>query len=235
MINCPNCGSSSGIDCHGRNFCHACHKDFNNKDLIKKDRPQNRLELPEWDPLAIFPKEAENYLNTYHLIRTLDMFWSSVYNRLCFPYYAIKSQLQQTQTMIGCWMRDITNQSSRKWLYAGMPKSEYNWVYHTDPEDDRGHETASLCIVEDCISALRVSKHMDCLSLGGTSWNTTILYPLLKEYDDIYIFLDNDDAGHRAMQKFIKEFNLLIKIHRIRGLKDPKLYTDTELEETLFK
>lgn len=238
MDNCPNCNSKSGIDVHGRQFCHACHKNFPGKgrDLIEVERKSNKIEMPEWDTTDIFPEEAYEYLSKYHYGRDKNVFWSSKYSRLCFPYYSINTYGETV--MIGCWMRSLDKQPSPgsgqrpKWLMAGQ--KDFCWVYRRSYFIlQKCLNTEAVCLVEDVISAIRVSEFMDCICLGGTSINI-YTKKTLKDYKNVYIFLDGDEAGKTGAEKLRKELKLTHNVRVIRAKKDPKEFDSQCLREVLL-
>ena len=237
MDNCPNCQSSSGVDVHGRDFCHACGKDFpgKGKDLLpKKQPPRKSLELPVWDPFDCFPDKAYDYLNKFHYVRDERCFWSSKYDRLCFPYYKKDDFLYNgPETMIGCWMRSLDQQP--KWKLAGS--KDFAWVYFKARKVWESEETEyrlnnTIVLVEDVISAIRVSKYLDCVHLGGTSINKST-EDLLNAYINVYIFLDGDEAGKNGAMKIRNKLKLNYNVRVIRAKKDPKCHTDEELKRIL--
>jgi len=230
---CPDCNSRTGLaEYKDSTYCFKCHKLRTKKnrllDLIDKaykalgEKKPEILNLP--DDLEYTPAE---YLWKYYLYE--GGLWSKKYNRLCFPYY------NKNKEMIGCWMRDLENRvypygmKKVKWLYVGDPKSTYNWIYRKN----KNKRTRSIVIVEDVISALRVSKYIDVICLGGTSWTTETILPELLKYKKIIVWLDGDKAGHNASWKFAVEFRVFRDIKEIRTKKDPKCYDDKELKGSL--
>lgn len=251
---CPNCDSKSGVDTKGREFCHACHKDFGFSEIGKRiDKTLNKItkQLIKVGSTLPLPKpndksltiEAITYLDKYFELGNIpyiDIFWSDKYDRLCFPYYIDKLD---GRSMIGCWMRDITNTQPAKWLYAGKDQNSYVWIYTThalcaNPNNDMNcveckYNYRRVCIVEDVISAKRCSKYMDTICLGGTSFSSEALLKELLGYKSILIFLDGDSAGRIAANKFRNQYKLLRDVRILRNKKDPKCYSNQQLEKFL--
>lgn len=216
---CPNCGSRSGVDVYNRGFCHACKKDFNTKSIIKKERPHERLELPQ--RTDYITKQEGEYLNRYEIdMLGVLCFHSEEYNRLCFPY-------PNSGIMKGCWMRDLTGLSRAKWLFAGT--RDFVWAYVTKERNE------TCVVVEDVISAIKLSRYTDVVCLGGTSFSYPLLVPhfLKHGYQKLIAFFDGDKAGKTAAQKFRLRFKGLVDVDIIRTTKDPKEYTHEQLGEML--
>lgn len=253
---CPHCNSKSGVDIKGRDFCHACKKNFNKKErsigkeiLEGIEEIKNRtLRMPEEEYYTI-TEDEEKYLLKYNIQQGVNsiVFHSSLYNRLVFPYY-------DTYNMRGCWMRNISDNFRPKWLFAGekyfswhyltLPKEPVSYIKEvykigtTDKYNDllnicaRTLNMSKICLVEDVISAIRVSKFMDVICLGGT-YLSKYDKEVIQQYNQVVIFLDPDSAGREAAKKIRKELKLTMKCRIIRGTQDPKCYPDEELKEIL--
>ncbi len=237
MDACPNCNSKSGVDAHGRQFCHACHKDFPGKgrDLLPQKSITKCTIMPEIDSLVndtlIWPPEAFYYLHKYYIddeqLRSSGAFWSNRYKRICFPYY---QEDYKQDKMIACHMRSLTEQP--KWRFVGT--KDFCWLLFTDRvEEDERVVYPYVCLVEDVLSAIRVSKYIDCICLGGTSINM-YTRETLNDYKNVYIFLDGDEAGKKGAEKIRKELKLTHNVKVIRAKKDPKEFDNEWLKEILL-
>lgn len=215
---CPNCGSKSGVHSDPeKDWCFACEtKSGSNKSLI--DVPRKQLGLPSIEEFSL-PVEIAQWIEKYHLsrkeLKKQGAFWSTDKQRLCFPYYIYGE-------MRGCWMRSLDKQP--KWLFAG--NKDFAWVIV-------GQGGENVCIVEDVVSAIRVSKVMDCICLGGTSINDYVK-EALTNYSNVYIFLDGDDAGVKGADKIRNEIKLTHKVKVIRSRQDPKEFDEEWLREILL-
>ncbi len=109
-----------------------------------------------------------------------------------------------------------------------------------------------LVLVEDYISAIRVSKFCDTLCLWGIKIAYDELYAKFKQYDKILVWLDNDtekptNSGQKAAAKIIKNAKSIIRsinyrkgfttnnkqIKNIVSAQDPKYYLDHEIQKFL--
>jgi hypothetical protein len=93
----------------------------------------------------------------------------------------------------------------------------------------------TIVLVEDWLSAYRISKTCSALALLGTSVPLRILGLLTTKYNRIVLWLDPDEAGKIAMKKIERKLALLVpyKIQTIESDKDPKEYSDTEIKTIL--
>lgn len=220
---CPDCSSSDGLaDYEDGTYCHSCHKKQRNLSLIKKpteDKKGADFPLFPWDML-IDPDEL-GWLANFGLgkeVHKFQVFHDEKSSRLCFPYFSDGRYL-------GCWMRSLIEKP--KWLYAG--EKNFCWIYYQN-QDILSNRVA---VVEDVISALRVSKFCDVICLGGTSFKNEYVEEEIKKYKNLIAFFDGDTAGKKAAELFRNHHKLIKNVKVIRNRKDPKEYNDPELERLL--
>lgn len=240
---CPHCSSHSGMHVDiTKDWCFACNKGIYRRDLGKEllegikefKSSENGLALPSKsiEKYLDMPRAALVYLNKYFKgFERPNCFWSYLYNRLCFPYYINQYGTKSKNKMVGCWMRDVYGTSRVKTLYAGQDKNTYLWKLETTNKTTE----RNIAIVEDVVSAIKVSKYCDVVCLGGTHWNKLQMSECLKDYTNVLVFLDGDKAGKDAAKKFRKDFKLIAyNLKILRNKKDPKEYKNAELQEFLL-
>lgn len=236
---CTECNDPASVQVNDEyTFCHACRHKTSSNSLIKLPTRARILDLPE-NLNCEWPIDVPNWLAKYdHGIESIGLycFWSDHYQRLCFPYYI-------GDDYRGCWMR-LVDETTRpeyksKWLFAG--KRDFVWVYFTDRcfpysvnDETRWYIDNSVVLVEDVVSAIRVSKHMNCICLGGTNLTPLIKKYIVKNYENVILFLDGDSAGRNAAEKIRKELKLDCSIRVIRAKKDPKEFSDLQLKRWLW-
>ena len=119
--------------------------------------------------------------------------------------------------------------------YAFMPPKSMK--YGPNPEIIFGYETCEtgiLAVVEDVISAIKVSRHTACMPLFGSFMSGDLMVRLSKlaNIHTIVIWLDED-----KFTKGIEFANKLRKlgknVHVIMTIQDPKDLTDDEILEML--
>ncbi len=111
-----------------------------------------------------------------------------------------------------------------------------------------------LVVVEDYLSAIRVAEQYDALCLWGTTLNYNYIKHICRQYDKIFVCLDNDyekdvnsgqEAAKTLVQKIQKEmrnsfyyrgFTLFSKeCVNIVAEKDMKYYTDSEIRNIIIQ
>lgn len=228
---CLDCNSSDGLATYDNGtYCFSCQKNTYTKNLgIDNGIIKAKLSLPEpseWNPQAI------EFLKQYHVNEDIIndktyCFWDSKYQRICFPIFY---KMTCHTVVVFVWMRSLDKKP--KWLLAGEYKYLYKHYYFPCPPYPAPRYN-SLCIVEDPISCIRVSKFMACVALGSTSCKDSHLLEAIEYYDKIYIWLDGDHAGLAGALKLRNKIKLLKKVRIIYSRKDPKCYSDEYIEEIL--
>jgi len=230
---CNDCGSSRGLASYDDgSYCFSCSKYTPHKSLIKNDKKDKTLqiELPEEDR-SEWREDAYDWLSKYQDEESKSImkycFWSEKYKRIVFPQYI--GNERDGMKMIAAWMRRVEDtvrpEYNPKWLFAG-----YNDTIFKYGEYNNG----SVCLVEDVVSAVKVSQVMDCIALGGTILKENVYSHIgMSGYSKVYIFLDPDQAGRNGAEKIRKRLALLTESVIIRGKKDPKELPIVALEELL--
>lgn len=94
-----------------------------------------------------------------------------------------------------------------------------------------------LVVMEDQLSTIRVGRYNLSRSLLGTSADGETAMALLKGIEDphsIALWLDGDKAGKKGRDAVARRLGLLgLNVTKITTPKDPKLYTNREIQEIL--
>lgn len=210
---CPKCYSSDGLAVYeDGSYCFACNNTINKYNFgYASTKKENKLGVPINLGHKI-PEEYVAWMVKYN-IKPSEAYWDGSRKRLCFPSMDGKA----------AWLRSLTE--APKWLLAG---SKYSLFMY-------GVKTKNLCLVEDVVSAIKVSSIMQTIALGGTNLKDSILSTIVRGYyKKIYIFLDGDEAGKEGAQKIRNELKLIKNCIILRGNKDPKDYSLNDLKE-MFK
>lgn len=206
-------------------FCHNCGQSqfifIENNQRVKqvvKDSlaAEKALQLPE-DLTEDFPKEALLFLYKYNLttdeITNNGLLWSRKLNRLVFPIY-------HEGKMIYWQARDVSGEHF-KWL---TPKGVKKPL-HTVPSQNGRCD--AVIIVEDIISAIKVSRIADVICLFGTFLSKEARLEA-SNYEIIHIWLDNDAQDKaKKMQEQIELMHTNCQV--IVTPHDPKTYTTEEI------
>ena len=98
-------------------------------------------------------------------------------------------------------------------------------------------QSVNLVIVEDALSAVRVSDATDsaCMCILGTHTSDAILHRLMQvQPRAVTVWLDGDHAGSEGSLKLRRLISLLgVPVRTVRTKKDPKLYTNNEIRTFL--
>lgn len=95
--------------------------------------------------------------------------------------------------------------------------------------------TRSVVIVEDTLSALRVSEICDTLSVLGTNILPSAVSLILKEgYEEAIIFLDADNPTVRMQARRIASKLPFVKTRFVETGADPKHYSKEQLTKLIF-
>jgi hypothetical protein len=117
-----------------------------------------------------------------------------------------------------------------------VDKEKYLTVRNTSPLFwYSGQVSTKLVIVEDILSAIRVSKFHSSIAILSSGMPDD-LYAIIgkSNYTDFVIFLDNDNAQVKKNQlKIAQKLSLLGNVRVIKSDKDPKEMSDNELKDIL--
>ena len=97
------------------------------------------------------------------------------------------------------------------------------------------HDSKLVVLTEDILSAIKVGRHFNAVSILGTNCDPLTLNWLIRNYDEFVIFLDDDNNIVKKAQRVLKNtFSMVGKARIISGVgKDPKHLTNQEILETI--
>lgn len=239
---CPDCGSRSGYSEYtDGSYCFSCNKVRKNKNYQDEIVHKNIEEKYKyyWEVVTRFSsqelltQEEIDYLDKYELsiFGDVDASHNKVLNRLVI-FYSEGDAITQVLA------RSLDKETKNKWMFISPTgKKELPWLYH----GRKYSGSRRLVIVEDVLSAiklnnlgLRENNPFDVLCLCGTNFQNDVDYKTILKYDVLIPFFDGDDAGRKALEKFIREFKTFKIVKPIRPKKDPKEYTYKELLQLLL-
>jgi hypothetical protein len=106
--------------------------------------------------------------------------------------------------------------------------------YQSRKEDIGDAGGGILVLVEDCLSAIKVARRLNCKPLLTSTLGREGIAALAGLYDTFLVWLDGN-MYHRA-QEIAQRFQLLGRTAMaVYTEKDPKEYSDTEIQEFLDK
>lgn len=219
---CPECakiGNDNSKDnlaiySDGGEHCFSCgYHIFGNKITAYKNRniivEPPAVVLPE-DVEMSYPENAlawiEQYELTHNQLMQHRVMWSQERSLLVFPYYH-DNHLKAWQ---GRYFGE--NKHHPKWITYGKIHA-FNYTL--------GKASPTIIVVEDIISAIKVSRFQQTLPLFGSFLSTTLLLTLRQQWENIIIWLDPDKQKESV--EFSKTAALFFnKSQVVLTTKDPK-------------
>lgn len=113
-----------------------------------------------------------------------------------------------------------------------QPKGDKHSVVFQSKLRETEHNTSTIVVVEDIMSAIRVGELSTTVSLLGTK-ATTSQVNYLSKYDKVITWLDSDKAGKRGSASIRQSCDLLTETYNIVTEHDPKFYSKQQIKEIL--
>jgi hypothetical protein len=170
------------------------------------------------------PKEPYTWLKSYALtneeISGNNIGWSEENSVLVFPFYGENNNVL-------CWQGRYFPARNPKVYTSGYPDNHI--LLHVSPS---GGYSKRVIVVEDSVSAIKVSRVCDSTELLGSNLSKHKAVGLSKLYNHLTIWLDYDKI--KEMVKFTEKYRCIYdKIDFIITKKDPKEYSTYEIKEIL--
>ena len=226
---CPEC-RKLGNDRSGDNlavysdlhcYCFRCGYSSGRKSFTRTEqKPASQIVLPS-DVTTELPFEAKDWLKQYQLTR-LDtnrnhIMWSEKWSRIIFPYFNEVELLAWQGRYVG------EDKSKAKWFSQG----KIHEIVHPI-----GIKNRQAVLVEDIVSAIKVSRHLGAIPIFGSSISTKQILRLKTICDILYVWLDKD-----IQQKAVKLSHTIgllgLQSRTIITDLDPKLVEHEEIERIL--
>ena len=228
---CPECRKLGNDRSHdnlavysdGHCHCFRCNYHTGRKHITQAiEQPKSRIVLPA-DVTTELPYEAKQWLEQYQLSR-LDLMsnhvmWSEHWSRIIFPYF--------NETGLLAWQgRYVGKETDKaKWFSQG----KIHEIIHPVKVTNR-----TAVLVEDIVSAIKVSKFTGAIPIFGSSVNAKQILRLKTVVDRVWYWLDPD-----MRSKSVKMANLSTLLGLpacvIFSDKDPKEHTHDEIKKYLTK
>jgi len=156
-------------------------------------------------------------------------------NRYMIPLYSKEG------TLWGWGARSYEKNISTKFLL--YVEQEGSKLYYPPLGATKWQEADTVILVEDVISAMKVSMHIPSISILGTNLSKKQQEELVKNFQHIIIWLDQDtwqapiNAGRNWFPKPIKmkrDLSIQVQqVHCVFSIKDPKDLTHQEIKGIL--
>lgn len=221
---CDVCGSKDNKAVYedGSTYCFGCKTatrgTINLREVFHPTptNPQVLKEFP-YDAQDGFPVNAFKWLLQYGLTsRECDKFgikWSPSRQMICWK---VKNPMG---TIIGWQGRNFNPQAKSKYTSYGAIHKDLCLL---------GDKTDKLVLVEDYISAIKVSSHSSCMPLFGCTINLEGLQAISKRFKGVIVWLDSDKLENA--RKIALNANLAgITGQVLFTEQDPKCYEKDEI------
>jgi hypothetical protein len=227
----PKCNSSDAYteydDGHG--WCFSCHyyKPAKTTSLqqvtntLFKQSQETNVNLPS-DFDKNIPVIPLTWLKKYGLtsdeIDKAEWGWSESTQMLIIPFF------DGEYNVIGWQGRYFPTQKVK--CYTEGNVNDILALFESDVQSD------AVCVVEDCVSAVKVSRYVDSVALLGSHLSLTKAVRLSRLYRNLYIWLDSDKVkeAHKFQQRYKSLFdNVFVIFTKL----DPKENTYKDIKEAL--
>lgn len=241
---CPECrklgndrsGDNLAVYSDGHCYCYRCgyrtgRRSFTQtKDSTRTPTDGTSIVLPS-DVTTELPFEAKDWLKQYQLTR-LDtnrnhIMWSEKWSRIIFPYFNEVELLAWQGRYIPCGKNqvNVNGKAPAKWFSQG----KIHEIIHPVQVTKR-----KAIVVEDIVSAIKVSRLCGAIPLFGSSVSTKQILRLKTVVDEVWYWLDPDMRTKSV--KMVKLSNLLgLPAHVIFSDKDPKEHDEHEIKNILVE
>lgn len=229
---CPNCGSKDnlGVWDDGHKYCFGCkyHEQgtINLRQVFHPDLQQGkRAQDFPYDAQEGMPPKALKWLLscgiTFQLQKKHGILWSPSRQMVCW-----KIRGEQTKQQIAWQGRCFAEDAKSKYYIGGNVHDDYTIIPHSYTDE-------TVVLVEDYLSAIRVSEHLPCMPLFSCVCSLAVLQQLLTRFNSIIVWLDSDKLDNA--RKIASDASMLgLPASVLYTPKDPKEYNDQQIKEFLW-
>lgn len=207
---CTDCGSSDAKAIYSSNtYCFSCGK----------SKPTNRPLYSHKKPISYIPCDLTHNLPLPYR-EWLEVVGIKKYDCLSYSPKLDALVISMTNAKGEIVGRHVRSLGERKAWNVGKKGCA---LYGTLSDK-------SIVLVEDIRSALKLYNcGYNTLCLLGTSLPRDWVNKLAADMDNIYIWLDDDEAGQKAAKIIFDKLKLCSIVKNIRTKNDPKWYSETEI------
>lgn len=235
---CPQCrslgndktGDNLAVYSDGHSWCWSCGYYVSGNGILRfKSREstervvKHEVVLPS-DSDVCYPSRALEWVGHYDLTRNdllnHNVLWSESYKRLIFPIYGDTGLIAYQGRYFG------EEPKKPKWWGVGDLKNTFHIL---------GKSTSQLVLVEDIVSAIKLSRFTMAMPLFGSHVGVTRfkrLYSLYKDTVEVSIYLD-PDKRREALLEARRGVLCGLKTRVIYSERDPKEESINNLKKIL--
>lgn len=230
---CPKCGSRDnlGVWSDGHKWCFGCHyyeaapesiETYKTRmeHLTEHDAEAPYLDTSDFHP--VIPDIALAWLKKYGIsdieIKHYNLCWNRKTSSLVFPIYSDDNKLLYYQE------RYFGPEKDRpKYITKGSKSQQLMYIINK-------HFPDAIVLVEDYVSAIKVSRYCSCSPLLGSSINPRASKWLSERFKRVRLWLDRD----KAVESLREASRLPINDVRVVLTElDPKEYSTGEIVKIL--
>lgn len=178
-----------------------------------------------------WPSEVRGWLSDAHvstvIARDAGMVWSDKQAALWIPVR------QHSLITTGCKLAGyVERHFNPKRYYARTDDKDSFYGYYVAKESKKPD---TVVLVEDVVSAIRVSEVLDCISIMGVHPKPAMIEAVLKNgYRNAIVFLDGDNPTVKMKARQIGKRLPFVNTKIVETGSDPKSYTTDELDKLLL-
>lgn len=232
---CPKCGSRDNLGVYkdGHQWCFGCgyYKSGYQRISDRIETGQlSRIQEFSNGSCSSIPSDSDRNIGVESLrwikqygitneeIEKNHILWSESKEQLIFPIYGGEGELLSWQA------RNFKEGSKLKYFTSGRIDEVLHILSH--------EESDKIVVVEDMISAIKVSRHGTSMPLFGSHISPSRLNRLRLSFNGLVVWLDRDKA--KEAYKASSRASLMgFKTKVIVTDKDPKELSDLEIEREL--
>lgn len=194
---------------------------------VAEGKDSDMVTLPQDCQLYIENAAAKEWLDKYGISNSMrvdfDVTWSPAMQAVIFPLYDQKGE-------VFAYLSRNFVVGKPKWTTTGSPHA-CPLIY---PTSKLGFE-GTCVVVEDVVSAIKVSEMVDTMPLMGTHLNHDRAVVLTSLYRNIVIWLDND-AIKQAMGhvRLLQQVAPGVEVYVLQTTGDPKDHSLEEIYDLLY-
>lgn len=231
---CPRCGDRGedtakdnlGVFDDGHQWCFKCGffvpsdpvSNFSRELQEKQQEERETIVLPS-DFTNHLPDDVVTWLTKYitrEEINRNHIGWRYKHAEIVYPFYDLAGNLLCYQT------RGFQNGSPTRRFHT---EGKVEKVFHI-----LGPATAGICVVEDILSAIKISRHMSVMPLLGSVISGDRLVVLSIRFLHLLIWLDSDKAKY-SMKRAKAAEPFFESVRSIITELDPKEYDDGRVRD----
>lgn len=201
---CPMCSSYTALGAFKCFKCDFRSPVFSSMNFFNRSKEiSSEIDIP--DSLEFNPKKfhiaalgwlASAYIFEDQIIKHKIAYCKETH-RVFIP------AINESNVIVFYQLRDLSNKSKNKYLTYGKT-TNYTITYENFSNSNY------IIVVEDHLSAIRLSSKHNVVCLSGTSITDYALTEIVRKYSKIVFWLDSDLAGKRAMYKNINKLNKIV-------------------------